>query len=195
MPPKNPIRTCIATREEYPQEALLRFAISPEGLVVFDAKGNLPGRGIWLKPQKSLLEEAMKKNLFAKSAKEKLKIPENLAAQVEHQLEQKMLAILGRAWRAGLLTTGYEKVLASLQSAEAGALIHAADAAEDGTKKLNSAARNAEIPIYSIASREKLAEVLQKANPVHLTLKKGEICAVFQDLYLRWAGFCEKDSL
>lgn len=193
MKDKNPIRTCIATREEHPQEALLRFAISPDGEVVFDVKGNLPGRGMWLKPQKALLEEACKKNLFAKSAKEKLKIAPNLAEMVEQQLEARALAMLGRAWRAGQMVSGFEKVSAMLKSGDAGLLIHAADAGEDGNKKLKGLAEDT--PIVHFSSREKLGEVLQKANPVHLSLKKGEICDVFQELYARWAGFHEKDKL
>ena len=38
-------RTCIVLREPFPKEKMIRFAISPDGLVTPDILENLPGRG------------------------------------------------------------------------------------------------------------------------------------------------------
>lgn len=189
MPKKEPLRSCIVTREEHPQSALLRFAISPEGQVVFDYKGNLPGRGMWVKPQYALVIEACRKNIYSKSAKEKLKFSEDLAEQVAMQLKAKALAMLGRGWRAGEMVTGYEKVLTMLQSGNAGVLIHAEDASDDGRRKLDNVAGQGGVIALSFASRQELAEVLQKENPVHLALQKGQICTSFCQLHGQWLEY------
>lgn len=193
MPKANPLRTCIATGEEHPPEALLRFVVSPEDRVVFDIKGNLPGRGMYVKPQKSLLAEACKRNAFARSAKQSVKIDANLPEVVEQALLERALAYLGRAQLAAELVTGFEKVSSMLKSGEAGVLLHTSDAGGDGIKKLDYIANGARI--ITFCDREILGKALQKENPVHLAVKKGGISSVFIDSYDRWAGFRGEDRL
>lgn len=193
MPKSDPQRTCIATAEELPQQELLRFVASPEGRVVFDLKGNLPGRGMYIKPQKALVAEACKRNLFSKSAKEKLKVDATLPEFVEQALKERALAFLGRAALAGDLVSGFEKVLSMLKSGEAEVLIHAGDAKEDGMKKLNSHSHGARIVIF--CGREEMGVVLKKANPVHMGMRKGGISSAFLDSYDRWTGFRGLDGL
>lgn len=45
------MRTCVVGRDEHPREALLRLVASPDGEVVVDFRGNLPGRGAWILPE------------------------------------------------------------------------------------------------------------------------------------------------
>lgn len=193
MPKAEPQRTCIATGEELPQGELLRFVISPEDKVVFDLKGNLPGRGMYVKPQKTLLLEACKRNSFARAAKQKVQVDAHLVDVVEQALLERALAYLGRAQLAGELVTGFEKVSSMLKAGEAGVLIHTEDAGGDGTKKLNGQAQEA--VIITFCDRETLGKALQKDNPVHISIKKGGISSVFIDSYARWAGFRGEDRL
>jgi uncharacterized protein len=37
---------CIVTREEAGEDQLIRFALSPEGIVTPDLQAKLPGRGV-----------------------------------------------------------------------------------------------------------------------------------------------------
>jgi predicted RNA-binding protein YlxR (DUF448 family)/ribosomal protein L30E len=189
MPKAEPQRTCIVTGEELTQQELLRFVVSPEGKVVFDLKGNLPGRGMYVKPQKALLAEACKRNLFARAAKQKVQVDAALPDFVEQVLKERALAFLGRAQLAGDLVTGNEKVLSMLKSGEAEILIHASDAAEDGMRKLNNHATATGTKIVVFCGRDEMGEILKKANPVHMGMKKGGISSAFIDSYDRWAGF------
>ena len=74
MPKPLPERTCLATRETLPKEALLRFVVGPGDQLVYDHKGSLPGRGLWVKPSAELLRMAIAKNQFSRSAKQQVKI-------------------------------------------------------------------------------------------------------------------------
>jgi hypothetical protein len=47
---RDPLRTCIATRATLPRDELVRLVASPDGEVVLDVRGKLPGRGAWLAP-------------------------------------------------------------------------------------------------------------------------------------------------
>jgi predicted RNA-binding protein YlxR (DUF448 family) len=190
MPPKPlPLRTCIATGLEFPKEALLRFVLSPENKVIPDIKGTLPGRGMYVQPQAALVAEAVKRNLFAKSAKHKVKTDVELPELVARLLRERALNYLQRAQMAGDLVSGFEKVKSMLLSGDAAVLLHAEDAAQDGSAKLDPMAEGARILVFG--TRDELANALQKANPVHLAIKKGGIAAHFLASYDRWAGFCE----
>ena len=54
-----PQRRCIVTREALDKAELIRFVVDPDGNVVPDLKGNLPGRGLWVKADAKTLAEAV----------------------------------------------------------------------------------------------------------------------------------------
>lgn len=165
----------------------MRFVASPDGRVVVDVKGNLPGRGMWLKPERKGVEVACKRNLFSRSAKEKLRVDEDLPERVGQALRDRALAYLNRARMAREMVSGHEKVLAMLQSGETAVLIHAEDASEDGCKKLDKFAEGVEI--VSFGTRDELAAALNLPNPVHLALPLGGLAQAFLAAYRVWAGY------
>lgn len=55
MSEDGPQRTCAITRRSAPRDALLRLVVDPDGQVVVDARGNLPGRGAWILPDAETL--------------------------------------------------------------------------------------------------------------------------------------------
>ena len=61
-----PERKCIATGEIQPKEGLIRFVLGPDGQVVADVLGKLPGRGVYVTASRSALDTAVKKRLFAR---------------------------------------------------------------------------------------------------------------------------------
>jgi len=56
-----PVRTCVGCRSARPQDTLLRFARTPDG-VRFDPERRLPGRGAYLCPQPICLEAASRRD-------------------------------------------------------------------------------------------------------------------------------------
>ena len=64
--PKETTRKCIATGEILNKEDLLRFVMLEDNTVVPDFKKKLPGKGIYVKNAKSILEKAINNNLFGK---------------------------------------------------------------------------------------------------------------------------------
>lgn len=67
-----PLRTCIGCRTRDTQRNLLRIARSCHGhspRILVDAHGTLPGRGAWLHPVTHCLEQAVRRNAFARAFK------------------------------------------------------------------------------------------------------------------------------
>ena len=61
-----PERKCIATGEARPKHGLVRFVADPEGRVVPDIMGKLPGRGVYVAADRRALDRAIQKKLFAR---------------------------------------------------------------------------------------------------------------------------------
>ncbi|NCB05019.1 MAG: YlxR family protein [Clostridia bacterium] len=60
MPKKQPVRQCVACREKREKRDLARVVRTPEGAVVYDARGKAPGRGAYLCKSTACLERALK---------------------------------------------------------------------------------------------------------------------------------------
>lgn len=133
-----PERRCIATGESEPASGLIRFVVGPEGQVVPDLAGKLPGRGIWVSSDKAALEKAASKGLFARAAKQPVTVPENLPDLLEGMLARRVVELISLARKSGGAVSGYEKVKDWLSKEEAIVLIQAEDGSTRGKSKLST---------------------------------------------------------
>ena len=133
-----PDRKCIATGEVQPKHGLIRFVVGPEDQVVADILGKLPGRGIWVAADRSALDTAVTKKLFARSAKQPVQVPDGLVDEVERQLARRVVDLISMQRKAGKAVAGYEKVKGWLQMEEAEVLIQAVDGSGRGKSKLST---------------------------------------------------------
>jgi uncharacterized protein len=131
-----PERRCIVTGESQPKAGLVRFVVGPEGQVVPDVLGRLPGRGMYVEAVAASIDKAAKKNLFARAAKQPVSVPDGLVALIEGQVLRRVTDLLSMARKAGDAVTGYEKVKDMLAKGQAHVLIQASDGSERGKTKL-----------------------------------------------------------
>src|SRR5665213_4322018 len=120
---------------------MIRFVVGPAGEAVADVKRKLPGRGIWITATRVALDEAVKRNVFARGFKKNVRVAGDLSIATERMLERAALDALAIAGKSGALVTGFSQVEATIDGGKALALIHAADAASDGKRKLDGALR------------------------------------------------------
>lgn len=163
-------RRCIVTGENMPKDALLRFVVGPEGSVQLDAAEKLPGRGLWLRADRDIIDLACAKGAFSRAAKAKVGVPEDLAGSVEKLLRRRCLDLIGMARRAGEFVGGYEKVKAFLDSGRAGLLLEASDA---GRQKLR--ARSIETAVAFCFNSAELGEAAGRDKLVHAAIAKGKL--------------------
>lgn len=182
-----PERKCIASGQIRPKDELLRFVVSPEGLIVLDIKQSLPGRGIWVSCSREDVELAQKKGLFARSAKQKVDVPDTLSNIIEKVLADKCLSMLGLSRKSGLLKTGFAKVEASLKAGKAAVLISAYDSATDGRQKLQRQARS--LPLIEMFSIAELSQALGQENSVHVSMVRAGLTDKFLVEVSRLSGF------
>jgi len=172
-PMTGPLRRCIATREVVPKESLVRFVVGPAGEAVPDIAGKLPGRGLWVKAERTALANAVAKNLFAKVARRPVNVPADLVDRTVALLSHRCLDLIGLARRAGQAICGFEKVRDALRHGRVRILLAAADGAADGRDKLKALA--GDLPLLAPFTGAELSAALGRENVVHAALAPGRL--------------------
>jgi predicted RNA-binding protein YlxR (DUF448 family)/ribosomal protein L30E len=165
-----------------PKQDLIRFVLAPTGEIVPDLKERLPGRGVWVTADHSVVAEAAKRNVFARTLKAQAKVPPGLADQVDRLLTDAALGALTLANKAGEVVFGTAKVEEAIAKAKVAALIHASDAAEDGCRKLDefrATARGETSAPIRLFSADELGLASGKTNVIHAALIQGGAAAKF----------------
>ncbi len=175
---QGPTRTCIATRAARPVAELIRFGLSPDGVLTPDLKAHLPGRGVWISISLKAVAEAMKKGAFARSLKQPVKTPDDLPGLVERLLREDARQSLALANKAGLVVTGFSRVEAAIGDPRILALISASDGAEDGKRKLGQAVNRvfgdrSAMAVISLLPSHELELALGRENVIHAALFTG----------------------
>ncbi len=132
---EEPERRCVVTGEVKPKQGLIRFVIGPEGQVVPDLAGKLPGRGLWVTAEREVLDRAVK-GVFARAARQPVVVPEGLSSLVEAGLARRMVDHISLARKAGYAVAGFEKVKGWLADGKAKVLLQASDGSDRGKGKL-----------------------------------------------------------
>lgn len=186
MPRKNEPteRTCIVTRETRPLGALIRFVLGPDGAVVPDLKGQLPGRGAWVTAERAAVETAARKRLFGRAFGEEARADQDLADLVDRLLVDAAIGTFGLARKAGQVVTGFAKVETAIRGNDLLGLVHASEAAEDGISKLTAALRRRAdggngIPVVRFFSGAQLDLALGRSNVVHAAVLAGRAGEIF----------------
>jgi uncharacterized protein len=178
-------RTCIVTGAKNAPEAMLRFALGPDGAVVPDIRRKLPGRGVWTELSFRTVSRAAAKQAFSRAFRTKAEAPVALADTVGALLERDALQSLAIANKAGLVVTGAFKVDSAIEAEDIVALIQASDGAADGAAKRVHALRaklgqNADaIQRVNIFSSRQLDLALGRSNVIHAALKHGAASSAF----------------
>lgn len=188
-------RRCIVTRRSRPKADLLRFVRGPDSELVFDLKKNLPGRGVWVSVDRSLVDAAIKKGLFSRAFKSEIRIASDFVTSMEAGMRASALGSLGLARKAGQVILGFASVEAALTKGEVEVLVHASDGADDGRRKLAAALRRAGDEAatphtVTMFTASELSLALGRPNVIHAAVRVGHGAASFLDKTLLVARFC-----
>ena len=205
-----PERTCVLTRRKGTKDELIRLALGPDGEVAPDVRARAPGRGAWIGVGRAALDEALAKGklkgALARAFKtDKLQLPDDLGERVAQALRQATLDRLGMEARSGNLINGAERVEAAARAGKVELLIHAADAGEDGRRRLDQAWRVGGVPSAGFGSgdgrglvfpegRTILSMALGRENVVHVALTDRAAAARVQHALSRWRAFFDPDA-
>src|SRR6185437_582517 len=150
-------RMCAVTRQVRPIGELIRFVVAPSGEVIADLKRKLPGRGLWISASHAAVAEAVRRHQFSRGFKRDVRASASLADE------------------AGQVVPGFAKVEDVLLRRQAAILLHAADGAADGIRKLDGIVKKMaadsgetrEIPVITALASAELDLALGRSNVIH----------------------------
>jgi predicted RNA-binding protein YlxR (DUF448 family) len=175
----SPLRLCAVSRTQKHPDDLVRFVLGPEDTIAPDLARRLPGRGVWVDATRSAVTAAARQNVFARSLKKAVAVPEDLPGLVEKLMVKRLREAVSIANKAGLLVTGFTKVQDLMDGGRATVLIHAADAALDGAAKLDRKFKAlvgpeaAEAATVNDLTGPELDLAIGRANVVHAAACQG----------------------
>lgn len=201
-----PERTCILTRTQADKARLIRLALSPDGVVAPDVRARAPGRGAWIGVDRAELEKALAKGrlrgaLLRAFRTQSVEVPEDLPQRIEDALARDALDRLGLEARGGTLLTGGERIAEAARAGRVDLLLHAADAGEDGRRKLDQAWRmgldeegSGRQGVVIPADRTILSLALGRENVVSVAVIERRAAARVESAIGRWCHYIGRNT-
>jgi len=171
--------------------------LDPDKRVVPDLKRKLPGRGVWITGLREAVEKAVKQKSFARAFRQPVTVDPDLAETVEGLLRRAALQDLALANKAGCIVAGFTKVEKALAGERRMVLLHAADAAPDGRRKLDRLVSGSQgagdefPPSLTGFTSSALSAALGRHNVMHAAITRDGAGRKFIGSalrYLRYAG-------
>lgn len=195
-------RTCVLTRRKGSRDRMIRLALGPDGTVAPDVRARAPGRGGWIGVGQAQLQAAVASGRLKGALQRAFKtsgiiIPDDLADRTAQSLRQAALDRLGMEARSGNLINGSERVEAAARSGKVRLLIHAADAGDDGRKKLDQGWRiggGGQRGVIFPEPRTILSLALGRENVVHVALTEPAAAQRVIHALSRWRDFIDPEA-
>lgn len=166
-------RRCLASGLSLDRDGLIRFVVDPEGVIVPDVDERLPGRGLWVSADRDAIEAVLRRKLFAKAARQAVRVPDDLVRQLEAALARRCRELIGLARRAGQAVFGYQKVRERLMTRTDGVLLEAIDGAEGECRKLRSVAP--QMQVVRVLSAAEIGAGIGREYIVHGVVDSGRL--------------------
>ncbi|VAV86841.1 COG2740: Predicted nucleic-acid-binding protein implicated in transcription termination / Ribosomal protein L7Ae family protein YlxQ [hydrothermal vent metagenome] len=184
-------RTCIVSGKVLPQTELIRFVAGPDDQLFVDIRAKAPGRGVWVSATQDSLQQAIKRKGFARGLKTNVQVPPDLIDQVQAQLSEHCLGLMGMARKSGQLVNGFEKVRSAIRSEKPGWLIEAKDGAADGRHKVLALCKGMweEVPLVGCFDATALGSALGNDAAGHVLMRTGAIATQLGLQLHRLSGF------
>lgn len=165
------VRRCVSSRTSSDARRMIRFVLAPDGTLVPDLAGRLPGRGFWVGADHAALARAVDRGGFAKAARARVSAPSSLVDQVGEMLARRCLDRVGLARRAGELVAGFDQVADLLRRGRAALVLTAHDAGGEGRRRIELLA--GAVPLLDPFSRTELGGAVGRDEIVHVALGEG----------------------
>lgn len=187
------VRRCIITRASLPKNTMVRFVVSPDRIITPDIEEKLPGRGYWIKAERTLMNIAETKNVFPKNIKVAVKTPHNLAELVEERLFRQVTDLVSIARKSRTAVAGFEKVNAELVSGLVGLILCATDGSKRQGNKLLSSYLTTET--HNCLTSCELGLAFGRKSVMYASVRKSTLAVVISSKLNRLAQFREMSNV
>jgi len=186
---RHPQRTCLGCREVKDQADLVRVVCSPDGEVLVDLKGKLPGRGAYLCNSRRCAEDAVKRKQFDRAFKRSCR-PVDADQLVDAMLDgllMHMASLLGMARKSATFVAGSNAVLDALgHNRSLAVIVLAEDISPQIAEKVRYKAGQKQIVTVDLFKKIELGRILGRAERSVVGLPAGKLADAFLKDLLRY---------
>ena len=175
---------------------MVRFVLSPDGVVTPDIARKLPGRGVWVSADRKSLEKTIALKSFSRGFKTKAQIDDNLVTLTESLLARRVLGLITMARKAGVMAMGFDQVQSMAREAAIAFRIEAKDGSKDGRSKIRtlSKAMNREQDladpiVIGCFTAQDIGKALARDSIVHAAIKPSKLAKTLAIEAKRLSGF------
>jgi len=175
---------------------MVRFVLSPDGVVNPDVAGKLPGRGVWVSSDRKSLEKTIALKSFGRGFKTKVKVEDGLVTLTERLLARRVLGLITMARKASVIALGFDQVQSMAREAAIAFRIEARDGSKDGRSKIRTLAkamnREQDLPdpiVIGCFTAEEIGKALARDSIVHAAVKPSKLARSLALEVKRLSGF------
>ncbi len=111
---RSAVRQCVGCGERTERASMVRLVVAPDGGLVVDLKGRLPGRGAWVHARASCVESAEARPHGLHRALRQKVDASGLAAKVREAVRNAMFHGFSLAAAGGGLVVGFERLVTAI---------------------------------------------------------------------------------
>lgn len=177
-----PQRTCLGCRQVKDQDQLIRFVRSPDGDVLADLKGRLPGRGAYLCNSRECLETAVSRKQFDRTFRQTCQsvTVDGLVDGIAQELLAHMASLLGMARKSAQFVSGGNAVQDALSRRKPLAVvILARDISPQIGEKVRRKAEAQNVVTTKLFDKIELGRILGRAQRSVVGLPDGKLAEAF----------------
>lgn len=158
-------RTCLGCRETKGKGELVRLVAGPDGFVIVDYKGNLPGRGAYVCPNESCVRDAfLKKQISRAFEGAKFEGVEELLKLLREKALEKILSLVSLSRKAGKVVDGREAVDKGIEKGDIKLLLLAQDLSMGSSKEMVDKCLMRGIRHYAYLSKDEMGVLIGKGE-------------------------------
>jgi len=177
-----PQRTCLGCRQVKGQDQLLRLVCSPDGEILADLRGRLPGRGAYLCVSRDCIATAVKRKQFDRAFRRSC-LPvtdESLIDCIAAELLAHLASLLGMARKSANFVAGSNAVLDALARKKSLAvLVLAQDISPQIGEKIRYKAGLQQVMITVLFDKIELGRIFGRAERSVVGLPEGKLAEAF----------------
>lgn len=169
-------RMCAACRQAAPRHSLIRLVCSPDGALVVDLRGRLPGRGAWVHPDASCVDRLDNRTALLTRTLSCSVAPGDVRPKIRVAVESSTLQGLTMAAAGGCLVAGFDQLREAMRQNR---VVEWATASDASSRTLDGLRREANgLPCAALPwDKQTLGDALGQAPRAALGVLAGSASA------------------
>ena len=160
-------------RKTKDKSELIRIVKTPLNSIEIDLNMKLPGRGVYICPEKDCVKKTLQKKVLSSAFKEEIDTPEvnEFFERLKKRLEDKIVSLIGISYKSGRVSSGRTQVKEEMIKNNICLIIFTEDASTDLSDKIKKYCDQKKIRYYWFSLKQNVSKALAGKERAVLGIK------------------------